>query len=295
MHLWGDQKNRLKIDSWHETRLDVFTMVNGLITTTCPQGENEDHILEDYRETMDTPMISKSVIPLILLVTTGMGAINTGCYDPVDDSLVSSYFPNCNSLSSTASVCSSLDGNQFFDCQCQPDFLNLIYDCGDEFTACADTDQVEQGVDDILTAWSSECGTGFAAAVSTAAPESSKASPVSKTRAPESSSRAAALTTPAPDSSSLFLGDTESICSDVLDACKVEASSIDGCSTSYSDSTDRLSGCICKPDLLTIASVCEYVGNATCLDEPATLTNVDLFQLCPVSLYLPFQPIILES
>ena len=72
------------------------------------------------------------------------------------------------------------------------------------------------------------------------------------------------------------------ICSSIDSVCGIGGSLTRDCKQSYTASS--LSSCLCQSSLLSAASVCEYVGNQTCRLKPATLSSVDLFILCPVTL-----------
>lgn len=73
------------------------------------------------------------------------------------------------------------------------------------------------------------------------------------------------------------------VCQNVAASCAEDGIITQECKLSYKDSSEQLSSCLCQPSLLSVASYCEYFGNKTCGLVSATLTEVDLFQLCPVS------------
>ena len=73
------------------------------------------------------------------------------------------------------------------------------------------------------------------------------------------------------------------VCSSIDSVCTFGGSITRACKQSYAASSSALTSCLCQSSLLSAASVCEYVGNQTCLSKPATLSSVDLFILCPVS------------
>ena len=83
------------------------------------------------------------------------------------------------------------------------------------------------------------------------------------------------------------------ICSSIDSVCGIGGSLTRDCKQSYTASA--LSSCLCQSSLLSAASVCEYVGNQTCLLKPATLSSVDLFILCPVNMSLIFPPPLLYA
>lgn len=42
------------------------------------------------------------------------------------------------------------------------------------------------------------------------------------------------------------------------------------------------SSCVCQTSILSLASVCEYDGNKTCLGRTPTLSDIPLWSFCPV-------------
>ena len=75
------------------------------------------------------------------------------------------------------------------------------------------------------------------------------------------------------------------VCTNIESICTLGGSITRDCKESYTADSQSasLSSCLCQSSLLSAASVCEYDGNITCLQKPATLSSVDLWMLCPVS------------
>jgi hypothetical protein len=45
----------------------------------------------------------------------------------------------------------------------------------------------------------------------------------------------------------------------------------------------KLESCLCKPEILSMESVCLYDGDISCRGVSATVSNLDLWRECPVS------------
>ena len=74
-------------------------------------------------------------------------------------------------------------------------------------------------------------------------------------------------------------------CIAVESACVLQTSIVNSCLSAYTVSTQAadLNSCFCQERAISLASVCEYDGNKTCLATTAAFSNIPVWSLCPVS------------
>jgi len=167
---------------------------------------------------------------------------------------VTSDLPSCDYLNNTYIQCNNLTGNALNNCVCTEKLLSSIFDCESEYRLCLDSYEEDTEMQQVLANWHSECDTFI---------NFSPTTPV--------------LSTPT-------FTIMNPICDNIDSICTFGGSITRACKETYTadSQASSLSSCLCQSSLLSAASVCEYDGNITCLDYPATLTSIDLWILCPV-------------
>ena len=73
-------------------------------------------------------------------------------------------------------------------------------------------------------------------------------------------------------------------CSSVANVCSDIIADGQRCISKFPAKSDagKFVSCACQQSIISAASVCEFDGNATCLHAPAALTNIAIWQACPV-------------
>ena len=76
-------------------------------------------------------------------------------------------------------------------------------------------------------------------------------------------------------------------CSSVANVCSDIVADIQQCSSEFlaKSHTAQFRSCACQQSIISAASVCAFDGTVTCLRTPAALTNIVLWQDCPVRLF----------
>jgi hypothetical protein len=197
---------------------------------------------------------------------------------------VSSDLPSCNIVKNTYTQCNNLNGVALNNCICTQKLLSSIFEsvsispcarygmidgefsCESEYRQCLDSYEEDNEAQQVLANWHSECDKFITFTPTT---------PVLST-----------LTSTIPP---------YAVCTNIESICSLGGSITRDCKASYrADSQSAsLSSCLCQTSLLSAASVCEYDGNITCFQMPATLSSVDLWRLCPVSSH-DFQCLVAE-
>jgi hypothetical protein len=83
-----------------------------------------------------------------------------------------------------------------------------------------------------------------------------------------------------PPVSSITAPYTVQYCNTVFSSCASGAFEQSQCQTMHSSANDRIS-CLCQPKILSLAYTCEFLGNATCLQTSAALSNIPGYSYCP--------------
>lgn len=168
---------------------------------------------------------------------------------------VASDLPSCDIVKNTYTQCNNLNGDALNNCICTQKLFSSIFNCESEYRQCLDSYEEDNEMQQVLANWHSECDTYISF---------TPATPVLST--PTSTIAAYA------------------VCTNIESICSLGGSITRDCKESYTANSQSvsLSSCLCQTSLLSAASVCEYDGNITCFQRPATLSSVDLWILCPV-------------
>jgi hypothetical protein len=68
-------------------------------------------------------------------------------------------------------------------------------------------------------------------------------------------------------------------CSNLVTWCASGSSEVERCDTAYSAHAER-SSCLCAPELLSLEYSCLYVGNVSCVQTSAALSNIAAYNYC---------------
>jgi hypothetical protein len=158
-------------------------------------------------------------------------------------------FPYCDSLYNTSQVCGSFNKQDQQNCICNQAYLDSITGCENEENLCYMDNAVDSSWLSTLAEWHTICDTYIT---------------FSPTTIPLST-----LTT------TWSQGD----CEEMITACASALASIDKCSTDQSDITS-LSSCLCTPDIMSWDYTCSYLGNISCYETGATLSELPEYSLC---------------
>jgi hypothetical protein len=69
------------------------------------------------------------------------------------------------------------------------------------------------------------------------------------------------------------------ICTNLVTWCGSASVELQRCTTDYTSVAD-VSSCLCAPELLSLEYSCNYVGNASCLQTNAALSNMAAYTYC---------------
>ena len=73
----------------------------------------------------------------------------------------------------------------------------------------------------------------------------------------------------------------EQYCTSAASACQIGVAGLQSCSISYlGKDAQKYSSCYCAPSLLSAEYTCGFLGNASCMQIPATLTNLIQHKYC---------------
>lgn len=122
--------------------------------------------------------------------------------------------------------------------------------CNSEQRLCAANDDVDRSFDDAVSIWHQSCDS-----LVTFSPTTPPLSTITSTY-------------------------DVGLCVTARDKCLSRSQEINDCIYSYGATDTRFSSCYCQPKLLSLAYTCEVVGNASCLELPATVTNLGPYQIC---------------
>jgi hypothetical protein len=121
--------------------------------------------------------------------------------------------------------------------------------CGNEERLCFGNGESDNSVEDTVSDWHEGCD-----------------SHVSST-----------ITTPA--LSTITASYDARICTNLVSWCGGVSVGIEKCTTDYTSVSD-ISSCLCAPPLLSLEYSCMYVGNASCIQTNAALSNIPAYSFC---------------
>jgi hypothetical protein len=212
---------------------------------------------------------------LLILLSLLLNSLTLAQYTCLSSGhVVTSDLPSCDYLNNTYTLCNNFTGDDLDNCVCTQQLLSSIFElvcsalftfetrqltricsCESEYRLCLDSYEEDNAMQEVLANWHSGCDEFI-------------------TFTP---------TTPVLSTPTFTIGNPT--CSIIASVCTFAGSITRACKETYTASSQiaSLSSCICQPSLLSSASVCEYDGNITCNNFPATLASIDLWNLCPVS------------
>lgn len=180
-------------------------------------------------------------------------------------------FSACNWLDNQISYCAGpqvATGAPFVSCYCNQKVFNAIYEfvfparhgpfadselssCESEYRLCLGNNDFDGEEQELLSIWNSACDN-----VVTFTP-----------------------TTPA--LSTLTATYDDQYCTTAYSACEAAAADQQACSASYlGKDVQKFSSCFCAPPILSEGYTCGFLGNVSCRQVPATLTNLPEYPFC---------------
>lgn len=69
-------------------------------------------------------------------------------------------------------------------------------------------------------------------------------------------------------------------CTTAASACQDGLDALQSCSINYLGQAQQYSSCYCQPSLLSAEYTCGFLGNVSCEQIPATLTNMVQYRYC---------------
>ncbi|KIW13498.1 hypothetical protein PV08_08686 [Exophiala spinifera] len=163
-------------------------------------------------------------------------------------------FSACNYLNDQLNYCAGpqvASGAPFVSCYCNQKVFNAFYDCESEYRLCLLNDYFDGDAQNLISLWNSACDDAITFSPTT---------PVLST-----------LT------STYDVG----YCTTAQSACAVEEVALSSCSVNYLGKDDqKFSSCFCAPSFLSAQYTCGFLGNVSCQQVPATLTNLVGYSYC---------------
>ena len=213
----------------------------------------------------------------LLLSTFVEGVSQTSCFSLIGTTLetLSGAVLQCSYMNSYYASCGAGPTSAIDSCICKQKVLNVLYECvyltsgnrevncshlfdrcDNEMKSCLDTDDSgPHGVQEIISDWHVLCDNSISFKP----------------------------TTP----STVVLSSTtynSEACTAAESACNIGTSLGSSCVMDHPASAqpEQFSSCICRPQMLSAASVCQYDGNKTCFGVPAALNNIPQWSFCSV-------------
>ncbi|KAH7025522.1 hypothetical protein B0J12DRAFT_733007 [Macrophomina phaseolina] len=175
----------------------------------------------------------------------------------------SATFPACDKANNRFSECGTItDQAKLVNCvilqgvcaQANYRAMSLLRSCEGEVQQCMLSNTFDSSFEEVIDEWHAKC-------------DAKMASPVTTPPLP-------------PLSTSIEAGVGLGVCSSIIESCNSWQRDASACKSSYTSSADILS-CQCAPSLVSLASVCEYDGNVSCILTTAATTNLWEYRNCP--------------
>jgi len=123
--------------------------------------------------------------------------------------------------------------------------------CENEFRECFENDDYDSSAQQLLSIWNEGCD-GFVS-----------------------------FTPTTPPLSTLSTTYNDDACTSVYSSCASWSYAIEECSSSFPSVTRSQISCACQARILSLAYSCEFIGNETCEQVPAALSDVFGYSFCP--------------
>ncbi|KAH8762926.1 hypothetical protein BGZ57DRAFT_956266, partial [Hyaloscypha finlandica] len=168
-----------------------------------------------------------------------------------DICIVAVSLSNCDKSYSKFAECSTItDQNELVACVCTQELFSAYVSCEGEVRQCTLSNTYDSGFDQVIAAWHEKCDTHMSTPV----------------------------TTPVIATPSMTLG--QEVCPSIIESCNSWIQETSACKSSFTREID-LTSCECRPPMISLASVCEFDGNVSCIGTTAELSNLWEFQNCP--------------
>jgi len=164
-------------------------------------------------------------------------------------------FPDCDYMQDTITSCAGpgvASGAPFIACMCNQELFNSYFGCESEERLCVGNSDPDPSIQTGIDQWHSICD-GRISFTPTTPPISS-------------------VTAPYDDKYCLT---AESACASVADANSA-------CSISYAGKSQSkiYSSCLCQPSILSLEYTCAFLGNISCQQTSAALSNLPDYRFC---------------
>ena len=165
-------------------------------------------------------------------------------------------FPACQYIYSDFSTCSAYaaasSAYQYYNCYCQQKFFDALFDCDSEERLCLGNGaEPDPHLSQEVSIWHSECD------------------PIIN------------YTPTTPIISSITASYNLDYCLTADQNCESLTQQRDVCTDDYDQGpAASLTSCLCQPPLLTLAYECSILGNVSCIQVPAALSNMAEYGKC---------------
>ena len=201
--------------------------------------------------------IPKAFIWSILTLITGVNAQTVPNASRCVANSGITAFPACQYVYNDFSTCSAYaaasSASQYYNCYCQQKFFNALFDCDSEERLCLGSGaEPDPHLSNEVSVWHSECD------------------PIIN------------YTPTTPVISSITASYNVNYCLTVDQNCESLTQQRGICTNEYDQSSAAasLTSCLCQPPLLTLAYDCSILGNVSCIQVPAALSNMAEYGHC---------------
>lgn len=166
-------------------------------------------------------------------------------------------FPACKYVLSEFATCSAYaaasSAYDYYNCYCAQKYFDSLFDCNSEERLClGNGQQIDLQLSNQVSIWHSECDSHLAYSPTT----------------PVQSSITASY-------------NTNACLSADLDCNRLTNARV-SCTQDYHPGQEKsLTSCLCQPALLTLAYDCSVLGNVSCIQVPAHLSQMAEYGHCP--------------
>lgn len=159
---------------------------------------------------------------------------------------VYSQFATCSAYAAASSA------YDYYNCFCAQSYFNALFDCNSEERLCLGTgQQIDQQLSNQVSIWHSECDPHLA------------------------------YTPTTPVQSSITASYSTQACSSAKASCSQLTNARVSCTQNFQSGNEAsLTSCLCQPGLLTLAYGCSVLGNVSCIQVPAYLTQMAEYGHC---------------
>lgn len=213
-----------------------------------------------FRSSSSTHSRGMALKPILLLLGARLVASQTSLTVPDPARCVAgsgvTAFSACQYVYSQFATCSAYaaasSAYDYYNCFCDQNYFDALFDCNSEERLCLGTgQQIDQYLSNQVSIWHSQCDPRLA------------------------------YTPTTPVQSSITVSYSTQACSSAKASCSKLTNVRVSCTQNFQSGQEAsLTSCLCQPALLTLAYGCSVLGNISCIQIPAQLTQMAEYGHC---------------